>query len=528
MQNNKQYFSALFTLVSVFFFWGFIAASNGIFIPFCKTYFSLDQFQSQLIDFAFYGAYYFGALILFIYSSRKKRDLINIWGYKNSIIYGLIISAIGAKIMMYGVSDQNTSDTFSLMLLALFIIGLGFSIQQTAANPFVINLGGNEKGSNRLNLAGGINSLGTVIGPIVLGLILFNPIDHKNLHSLYKIIGLLFLLAGSIFIFSKKLPNYTNNEIFKTAPKALKFLIIITILLTICFYFIFNEYKGLSVNESLSIKSEKIVLCLTLMSFIIISSSLLIVKRLSNKNPNGWGAMKYPQLVLGMLAIFIYVGVEVTIGSNLGELLKSDVLEIGILTEKEITPYISMYWGGLMIGRWTGAIAVFNNSKIFEKLLYILVPYLAFVIILYANKLSGFSTTSLLPFIICITIQVIAFFKVKDNPQKTLKIFSILGAIAMIFGVFSSGKIALFSFLSGGLCCSIMWPCIFTLSIKGLGKYTSQGSSFLIMMILGGAIIPPLQGKIADLIGIQNSYLITIFCFIYLTYFSVKMKKIFQ
>ena len=166
MQNNKQYFSALFTLISVFFFWGFIAASNGIFIPFCKTYFSLDQFQSQLIDFAFYGAYYFGALFLFIYSSRKKRDLINIWGYKNSIIYGLIISAIGAKIMMYGVSGQNTSDTFSLMLLALFIIGLGFSIQQTAANPFVINLGGNEKGSNRLNLAGGINSLGTVIGPI--------------------------------------------------------------------------------------------------------------------------------------------------------------------------------------------------------------------------------------------------------------------------------------------------------------------------------------------------------------------------
>ena len=528
MQNNKQYFSALFTLISVFFFWGFIAASNGIFIPFCKSYFSLDQFQSQLIDFAFYGAYYIGALILFVYSSKKKRDLINIWGYKNSIIYGLIISAIGAKIMMYAVSDQNTSDIFSIILLALFIIGIGFSVQQTAANPFVINLGSIEKGSNRLNLAGGINSLGTVIGPIILGLILFNPIDDKNLYSLYKIIGILFLLAGSIFIFSKKLPNYTNNEKFKTAPKALKFFIIITIFLTICFYFIFNEYKGLNVNENLSIKSEKIVLYLTLLSFIIICISLLIVNKLSNKNPKGWGAMKYPQLVLGMLAIFIYVGVEVTIGSNLGELLKSDVLELGILTEKEITPYISMYWGGLMIGRWTGAIAVFNNSKIFEKLLYILIPYFAFGIILYANKLSGFNVKSLLPFIICISIQVTAFFKVKDNPQKTLKIFSILGAIAMIFGVFFSGRIALFSFLSGGLCCSIMWPCIFTLSIKGLGKYTSQGSSFLIMMILGGAIIPPLQGKIADLIGIQNSYLITIFCFIYLIYFSVKMKRLFQ
>ena len=135
------------------------------------------------------------------------------------------------------------------------------------------------------------------------------------------------------------------------------------------FYFIFNEYKGLSVNESLSVKSEKIVLCLTLMSFIIISSSLLIVKKDYQTNPNGWGAMKYPQLVLGMLAIFIYVGVG-TIGSNLGELLKSDVLEIGILTEKEITPYISMYWGGLMIGRWTEAITVFNNSKMLKIIIH--------------------------------------------------------------------------------------------------------------------------------------------------------------
>ena len=98
----------------------------------------------------------------------------------------------------------------------------------------------------------------------------------------------------------------------------------------------------------------------------------------------------------------------------------------------------------------------------------------------------------------------------------------------MSIGVISSGKIALFAFLSGGLCCSIMWPCIFSLSIKGLGKYSSQGSSFLIMMILGGAIIPPIQGKLADIIGIQNSYIITIFCFVYLTIFSVKIKRIFK
>ena len=95
----------------------------------------------------------------------------------------------------------------------------------------------------------------------------------------------------------------------------------------------------------------------------------------------------------------------------------------------------------------------------------------------------------------------------------------------MLIGLFTNGTVAIFAFLSGGLFCSIMWPSIFALSIKGLGKYTSQGSSFLIMMILGGAIIPPIQGKLADVIGIQNSYVITIFCFIYLIFFSVKIKK---
>ena len=528
MQNNKHYFSALSTLVSVFFFWGFIAASNSVFIPFCKTYFFLDQFQSQLIDFAFYGAYYFGALFLFIYSSRRKRDLINIWGYKYSIIYGLILSAVGAKIMMYAVSSEPTKNSFFFILLALFVVGLGFSIQQIAANPFVINLGDIKKGSHRLNLAGGVNSFGTVIGPIILGLLLFNPIDDKNLYSLYKIVGLLFLFAASLFIISKKLPNKKNNAVFRTAPKAIKFLIIITILLTICFYLIFNEYKGLKQDEELSLKSEKIILFLTIFSFLIISIGLMIANKLSKKNSNGWGAMKYPQLLLGMFAIFIYVGVEVTIGSNLGELLKSNTLNLGLLKDSDITPYISMYWGGLMIGRWTGSIAVFSTTKKIKKWLYILIPYIAFGVILYINSLSGFKTNSLIPFIICVTIQIFAFFQAKEDPQKTLKIFGLLGIMCMVIGILSSGKIALFAFLSGGLCCSIMWPCIFSLSIKGLGKYASQGSSFLIMMILGGAIIPPIQGKLADIIGIQNSYVITIFCFIYLTFFSIRIKKIFK
>src|SRR5690606_19688312 len=164
-QNNT---SALTTLVTVFFFWGFIAASNGVFIPFCKTYFNIDQFQSQLVDFAFYGAYYIGALLLFVLSSAFKKDILNSIGYKSGIVYGLLLSALGAFVMYLAVNgaEQGQTQVFYFVLFALFIVGLGFSLQQTAANPFAVALGDPERGSHRLNLAGGINSFGTTIGPI--------------------------------------------------------------------------------------------------------------------------------------------------------------------------------------------------------------------------------------------------------------------------------------------------------------------------------------------------------------------------
>ena len=223
--STKNNNSALTTLVTVFFFWGFIAASNGVFIPFCKTYFNIDQFQSQLVDFAFYGAYYFGALFLFVVSSAVKKDILNSWGYKNGIVYGLLISALGA-LLMYPLVDgaqQGDSSIFYLVLLALFIVGLGFSLQQTAANPFAIALGEPESGSQRLNLAGGVNSFGATIGPTVIALIIFgstplsgdelnqmilnNEIKLTTIQLLYIGVGALFLAAAALFHFSKKLPN---------------------------------------------------------------------------------------------------------------------------------------------------------------------------------------------------------------------------------------------------------------------------------------------------------------------------------
>ncbi|MFL2621551.1 MAG: MFS transporter [Flavobacteriaceae bacterium] len=545
MNTNKNQ-SALTTLVTVFFFWGFIAASNGVFIPFCKTYFSIDQFQSQLVDFAFYGAYYLGALLLFVISSSLKKDILNSWGYKTGIVYGLLISALGALLMFPFIDGAKQGDTpvFYLVLLALFIVGLGFSLQQTAANPFVISLGEEKSGSERLNLAGGVNSFGTTIGPIVIALIIFgssplsgdelnemiinNEIKLTTIQYLYIGVGLLFLAASALFYFSKKLPNSKTNELFEPANKAKNILILLTIIIAICFGLIFSTYTT-SNNISSSVETNR--LSLLIIALIAVIGCIFYANSKASKNSKGWGAMKYPQLVLGMLAIFTYVGVEVTIQSNLGELLKSvsdkvknlNPLGLEVMNDAEIAPFISLYWGGLMIGRWVGAITVFNPSKGLKKWLLIIVPYIAFGVILLVNY-GKYTSFEILLFSICIATQVGGFLIAKDKPIRTLKIFSSLGIIGMIIGVFTSGNLALYALLSGGLFCSIMWPCIFTLSLTGLGKYTAQGSAFLIMMILGGAIIPPLQGKLADIFSIQSSYWIAVVCFVYLLFYSYKTK----
>lgn len=546
-QNNK---SALTTLVTVFFFWGFIAASNGVFIPFCKTYFNIDQFQSQLVDFAFYGAYYIGALFLFIVSSSIKKDMLNNWGYKNGIVYGLLLSAIGAFIMYPATAgaEQGQTAVFYFVLIALFIVGLGFSLQQTAANPFVIALGSPKTGSHRLNLAGGINSFGTTIGPLVVSLVIFgsanwttevlvekiktNEITLITVQMLYLSVGILFFAAAALFHFSKKLPALKSDTAFEPANKARNILIVLTIIIIACFGYIFSTYTG---NQVTSEALENKRLAFLIIALIAVIGCLLFAYSSSSKKPEGWGAMKYPQLVLGMLAIFTYVGVEVTIGSNLGELLKQtvdgtnlNILGLPTLNDAQLAPFISLYWGGLMIGRWVGAITVFSPSKGLKKWLQIIVPYVAFGVIILVNGIAGkvFSTNEILFFAICVAVQIAGFFFAKDNPVKTLKTFSLLGVVAMLIGLFTSGNIALFAFLSGGLFCSIMWPCIFTLSIAGLGKYTSQGSAFLIMMILGGAIIPPLQGKLADIFNIQSSYWVAALCFAYLLFYTYRTKTV--
>ncbi len=562
MKKSTNY-SALATLSTVFFFWGFIAAGNSVFIPFCKNYFHLDQFQSQLIDFAFYLAYYVGALFVFLISSLVGKDFINFWGYKKSIVIGLLISAFGAGVMILAVY----LNTFGGMLIGLFTVALGFSLQQTSANPFMILLGDESTGASRINLGGGINSFGTLIGPLLVGFALFGTtkkISDEMIQGLpltkviilYAFVGMLFLVVAALFGLSKKLPKGIIKEDVESNQKeipsrAIITLSTITIALIICFVPVFYSYTtseaieiaeltselstvgndNIVVKESITQKIDRLktpldntrVTWLTA-GLLVIIGGLFYAYFMGKRQVKRWGAMQYPQLTLGMLAIFVYVGVEVTVGSNLGELLSQD--EFGGYSTSEVAPFIAMFWGSLMIGRWSGAISAFNLKEQTERVLKVVVPVIAFIIVLLVTSLSGFSVKIFYWYIVCVAVQVLASIITKDKPALTLGLFGVLGVIAILIGLTTTGLVAVYAFLSCGLFCSIMWPSIFSLALAGLGKYQSQGSAFLVMMILGGAIIPPIQGKIADIIGIQQSFMVGGFCFAYLAFFALFVRRL--
>ncbi|MFC0516163.1 MFS transporter [Mucilaginibacter angelicae] len=524
-QNNaKNYGTALYTLITVFFFWGFLAASNGIFIPFCKEHFHLTQFESQLIDFTFYGGYFIGSLILYFASQASKVDIMNKLGYKNGIILGLVVSAVGALAMIPAVA----SGAFGFILAVFFIIAVGFSLQQTAANPFVVALGPPETGSNRLNFAGSINNIGALLGPVVVSVVLFGSATAKtaaadvkisSINNLYYLLAGLFIAVALFFWFSN-LPKVTSDEKIESSSKANTPLLVMFV--AFCLILAADP-----ISKATGVPSQYFVYA----SLAIIVFTLVGTIFAAKKSKEGWGAMQYPQLILGMLAIFTYVGTEVTIQSNMGSLLKTPAF--GSFAESDIAPYISLYWGSLMIGRFAGSIDAFNLSKSVKYILYILIPFLAFGIVLLVNVFSGVNVSNLYTYAICVTILIVAFFIGQQKPTRTLSVLGLLGIVFMLTGLFTTGKVATFAFISGGLCCSIMWPSIFSLAITGLGKYTSQGSAFLIMMILGGSIIPPLQGKIADgsnnviagMSGIHFSYIVPVLGFAYLAYFAWKVSR---
>jgi FHS family L-fucose permease-like MFS transporter len=374
-----------------------------------------------------------------------------------------------------------------------------------------------------------------MIGPIAVSLLLFGTatateeqkrgLGLGNVSLLYAGVGALFIIAAIIFGLSKKVPAGHSFEKTEHAHKAAWLMAVMTAGLLVAFVAVFGLYMDLPIDISeqalFDLEMKRMYYLLGALCLVIF---LLLYANNKSSSESGWGAMKYPQLVLGMLAIFTYVGVEVTIQSNLGALLELD--SMGGIDTNNISPYISLYWGSLMIGRWAGSINLFSLSDMGKKIALIVVPMVAFGVIILVNTIASNDMSPFYVYIFFIAIQIAAFFFGQDKPARNLLIFSSLAVICMLVGMVTTGKVAIFAYLSGGLWCSILWPCIFAVSIAGLGKYTNQGAAFLIMMILGGGIIPPIQGKLADIIGIHSSYWITVVCFAYLALFAYLVKRI--
>ncbi|RWW91982.1 sugar MFS transporter [Flavobacterium cerinum] len=447
--QQSNYTIPLITITLLFFMWGFITCMNDILIPYLKKLFELTFFESMLVQFCFFGAYFLGSLLYFTISYFKG-DPINKIGYKKGILTGIVLSALGC-VLFY---PAATFSVYGLFLGALFVLGLGFTMLQITANAYVSLLGSEDSASSRLNMTNAFNAFGTTIAPVLGGFLIFGSShEHTITAEATRIPYLVFagiLLLVALLIYNVKLPSFQTEE---------------------------TETKGL-------------------------------------------GALKFPQLKLGVLGIFCYVGGEVAVGSFIISFLEKDYI-MG-LSEAVSKNYLAMYWGGAMIGRFLGAISLNHTISQTKKMIYMVVTAAAVFLLIYSIVDLTFDQMSF--FLVFLVLNFIAFLIGKSAPARTLAVFASINVVLLISAMVNQGELAMYSILGMGIFNSIMFSNIYTLGISGLGKYTSQGSSLLVMAILGGAIVPIVQGAIADtdpVYGVQHSFIVPVFCYLYIVFFGI-------
>lgn len=461
-------------IVSLFFMWGFITCMNDILIPEFKEMFDLSYAASMFVQLCFFGAYFVGSLIYFIVSITKG-DPINKIGYKKGLLAGLIVSAIGCALFY----PASTLKMYGLFLAGLFVIGLGVTILQIAANPYVTILGEPEGASGRLNLSQAFNSLGTTLAPMLGGIMLAKLGDASHIHIPYLMLSGLFLLIA-LLIAVVPLPSFQNND----------------------------------------------------------------------KMESGAAALKDKTLVLGIFAIFCYVGAEVCIGSSFINCSKELIPDIA---EESTKIFLAFYWGGLMIGRFLGSLSLINYKNNFNKYgVMTVVAFGVFALLLgvtYFLHPNTFTPSTMLPYLIFIVINICGFIVGKSKSTQMIAIFSGVNIIFLICAMVVTGYSTIWLLLATGLFNSVMWGNIFSGAIANLGKYKAQGSSLLVMAIVGGALLPPLQGLVADGLtalqthvdthpealtflqgchfgGYHYSYFIPILAYAYLIFFGIKAEKL--
>jgi len=410
-KSSETYGSALAVVTTLFFMWGFLTCLNDILVPHLKSIFELNYTRVMLIQFAFFGAYF-----LFSVPSAKMIDWI---GYQRSMVAGLLIMGTGAFLFVPAASVPS----YPLFLLALIVLAAGITCLQVAANPYVTVLGKPETASSRLNWTQAFNSLGTFLAPFF----------------------------GSLFILSAA-PK-TTAEMRALTPDALQ------------------AYR-LQEAATVKIPYVGLGLALLLLAVAIGTFKLPTIAQAQHRigervNDSVW---KHRNLVFGAIAIFVYVGAEVSIGSFLVNYFNQP--DIGGLTEKVAARFVAFYWGGAMVGRFIGS-----------------------------GLLQRLSTRGL------------------------LGLCAVCACALVAVSMLTSGHVAMWSIIAVGLFNSIMFPSIFTLGVAELGPLTGDGSGIMIMAIVGGAIIPVAQGAIADRIGIHHAFFLPVVCYLYILFFALQGAK---
>jgi FHS family L-fucose permease-like MFS transporter len=415
---TANYRPALVLLTSLFFMWGLITSLNDILIPHLKSVFTLSYAQAMLIQFCFFAAYFV--------MSYPAGYLVEKLGYKKGIITGLAVAGIGC-LLFYPAAGIRS---YPFFLAALFILASGITLLQVSANPYVAILGKPETASSRLNMTQAFNSLGTTFGPVL---------------------GSLIILSAAI------LPP----DAIRTMPP--------------------EQMAGYAATEAHAVQAPYLGLAavLFLIAGIIALSRLPVIKASDasadgpeiqaprNHHNSVWA---YRHLVLGAIGIFVYVGAEVSIGSFLVNFMGRP--EIAGLSESDAGKYLSLYWGGAMVGRFIG-VAILARCK----------------------------------------------------PGHLLALNALVVTTLLLVAMVCAGKAAMWALLLVGLFNSIMFPTIFTLAIEGLGKRTGEGAGVLCMAIVGGALVPLIQGFLADYIGILYSFLIPVACYLYIAFYGLRGAK---
>lgn len=445
----------MLSVTILFFMWGFITSLNDILIPYLKSVYSLTHFEANIVQFAFFIAYFVGSLIFYLLS-KKGKDTITLWGYKTTLVIGLGVSSIACCVFALSAYLEMG---FGVFLMALFMLGLGLTFLQIAANPFVALIGNPATASSRLNLSQAFNSLGTTLGPAIGGYLIFKYFMDKNATSASGVI--------------------------------LPYLFLSLLLLVLAIFIAFVK---------INIQAEE-----------------------KQNEKHSRSIFSYPYVVLGALGIFFYVGAEVAVGSNIVSYLKESMQ----MPEALAAAYLSYYWGGAMIGRFLGSVSLSNMSSGKKTASMVLLATAGFAVIYVINYLlHGLSFSQVVVFLAFMIINFLGFHLVKGMPSRLLAIFALLNVVLICTAMLSSGTIAVWSLLAIGLFNSIMWSNVFTLAIDGLENRTAEASSILIMMILGGAVLPPLQGMLADAIGIRFSFIVPMISYIYLLYYGLAGYKV--